>query len=147
MFHTSRVHNFIRDVIHIGCIFQLSGTYSTLKCRHLRCVQNFIASLNWFCSYIHAMVLHLHYQLLAGMKCFFKWLDIHILIPLSGMSYSYSKRRQKKVYTVLPWSISAIVSDKVDSIWFLLFELSKSGSIVTYHPLFMFFVLFGILAW
>lgn len=113
---------------------QLSGMYSTLKCRHLSCIQNCIASLNWFQSYIHTMVLHLYYQLLNGMKGFLKWLDDHILTPLWRISCSYPKRRQKlftKVGWVPSWCVSDIMGNKGDSIWFLLLELNKSGSIVT----------------
>ena len=116
------------------CI-QLSGMYSALKCRHLCCVQNCIVSPNWFKSSIHTMMLHLYCWLLTGMKGFLEWLDDHMLIPLSRICcYFYPKRRENlitKAGWVLPWRMSDIMDNKVDSIWFLLLELRKSGSVVT----------------
>lgn len=134
MFHTSRVHSFLGDVIHIGCVFSLVVRIQPWSI-DISVVFKTTASLNWFQSYAHAMVLRLYYRLLTGMKGFLKRLDEHPLIPSSRMSYSsYPKRRRNlfiEVGWVPSWCVSDIMDNKADSLQFLLLQLSKSGSIVT----------------
>lgn len=88
---------------------QLSGMYSAFS------IPNCTAIHDWFWSYIHRMLWHLHWHSLAGRKGFWRWSGGHRLTPLSRMMCCSYPRRRPKLFPKAGWVLSWCLSDPMDN--------------------------------